>query len=1149
MTTATLDEQKPSVLDRPLWRVLTLDWEKALYAVLIVAAFVTRFYDLGARVMSHDESLHTQYSWYLYKNGNYVHSPMMHGPLKFHLTAFTYWLFGDDDFTSRIPTSLMGVAAVGLCYFFRKWLGRTGALMAALFMLISPYQLYYARYIRDEPYVMVWGLLTALMVFNYMETRAPKFLYGLAAVSALFYATMESSFIYVALVMVFLGLFFLYELLVIEWPRPELSRQFWALMAVSGLAVALGVGLFFYRDRLGISPLDAGQVQAPVVPGRTTPESGPISNLEGYADLAWLGALVAGAFALGVVARAFGQERFRQFAAIDLIAVLGLFALPQLAALPVRGLGFNPINYTLPPMDGFQPLVFLGSDAGVTVLVTIIMLLVSLAIGAVWNLRVFLICAAIFYGIYIPLFTTFFTNGAGLATGIIGSLGYWLEQHGVRRGSQPWYYYLVINLPLYEFLPVLGALFAGGIGLYRWFKVKPVSTVGEPQTKPQSVAFPALLYIGYWCVGALGAFSVAGEKMPWLTTHICLPMILLSGWAVGTVIDRIDWKLFRERHAWVAAVLMPLTLIAILNGLGQLLGANSPLQGERVEIQTAAAVGGFVAALVVVGIGIAGLYRWGLPLGANNLTRLAALSFFGLLTLVTARTAFVATFINYDYANEFLVYAHGSRGVKTVMDEVEEISERTTDGLGLRVAYDAPVAWPMTWYMRNYKNQVYYGDTPSRAQLQDVPVVIASDKNAVRVKTLLGDAYEEHNYIRMVWPMQDYFPNDKTITERIFTSLSDAKMRQALWNIWWTRDYALYQTLTSEANPGRSFDLAKWPVSDRMSLFVRRDVASQIWSYGVSPTIITPAEEDPYLTKRQTIAANLVVGVQGQGDGQFNGPRGVAVAPDGSMYVADTFNHRIQKFDADGQYVLTFGSFGDVSKGTGTEGGTFNEPWGIGVGPDGTVYVADTWNYRIQQFDASGRFLRMWGKFGQDGAFDSFYGPRDVAVDAKGNVYVTDTGNKRIVVFDRNGLGLTAIGSEGFEAGLFDEPVGVTVASDGALYVADTWNQRIQRFTPQGADGDYLFDVEIKVKAWFGTSVENKPFIATDEKGRIYVTDPEGFRVLVFDRSGEFITTWGDPGADNTTFSTISGIDVDAAGNVYVVDAGNHRLMRFPSVP
>src|SRR3990170_2197629 len=216
MATTIETTPTPSTLDRPLWSAIALDWEKAAYLALIVAAIATRFYRLGDRVMSHDESLHTQFAWYLYQGRGFQHTPLMHGPLKFEVTAFTYWLLGDNDFTARIPTALAGVAAVGLMYYFRKWLGRTGALVASLLMLISTYMLYYSRYIRDEPYVMVWALLTALCVIRYMETRAAKYLYWLTAISALFYATMESSFIYIAISMLFLGLHLVYEILSVE---------------------------------------------------------------------------------------------------------------------------------------------------------------------------------------------------------------------------------------------------------------------------------------------------------------------------------------------------------------------------------------------------------------------------------------------------------------------------------------------------------------------------------------------------------------------------------------------------------------------------------------------------------------------------------------------------------------------------------------------------------------------------------------------------------------------------------------------------------------------------------------------------------------------------------------------------------------------
>lgn len=167
MTTTTL-EQPPSILDQPVAKLFALSWEKVLYGVLLLGAVVTRFYDLGARTMSHDESLHTQFAWYLEQGRGFQHSPLMHGVLRFEVTAFIYWLLGDTDFTSRIVPALFGVALVGLMYAFRKWIGRTGALVSAFMVLISPYLLYYSRYLRDEPFVLVWGTLVALGVIRYM---------------------------------------------------------------------------------------------------------------------------------------------------------------------------------------------------------------------------------------------------------------------------------------------------------------------------------------------------------------------------------------------------------------------------------------------------------------------------------------------------------------------------------------------------------------------------------------------------------------------------------------------------------------------------------------------------------------------------------------------------------------------------------------------------------------------------------------------------------------------------------------------------------------------------------------------------------------------------------------------------------------------
>ncbi len=90
---------KRTIFDRPLMDLLKPSWEKAFYLVILMIAVATRFWDLGARALSHDESLHALYSFYLYNGTGYQHNPMMHGPFLFHANALIYFLFGVTDYT------------------------------------------------------------------------------------------------------------------------------------------------------------------------------------------------------------------------------------------------------------------------------------------------------------------------------------------------------------------------------------------------------------------------------------------------------------------------------------------------------------------------------------------------------------------------------------------------------------------------------------------------------------------------------------------------------------------------------------------------------------------------------------------------------------------------------------------------------------------------------------------------------------------------------------------------------------------------------------------------------------------------------------------------------------------------------------------
>ena len=327
-------------------------------------------------------------------------------------------------------------------------------------------------------------------------------------------------------------------------------------------------------------------------------------------------------------------------------------------------------------------------------------------------------------------------------------------------------------------------------------------------------------------------------------------------------------------------------------------------------------------------------------------------------------------------------------------------------------------------------------------------------------------------------------------------------------------------------------------------MYVRNDVAALMWNYGGAPVVTTEIQADPYDDKLLDLNADAFLGTSGNFEEQLLRPRGIALAQDGTIYVADSGNHRIMHFAPDGTFINTWGNFAS-SEIEPAPAGTFNEPWGIAVGPDGSVYVTDTWNHRVQKFSPAGEFITEWGFFGTADAPTGFWGPRGIAVDQDGRVFITDTGNKRIAVFDADGEFITSFGSPGFELGELDEPVGIAVGLEGEVYVADTWNQRIQMFIPDETNTDYTAVSAWFVEGWYGQSLDNKPFLGVAPNGEIYTTDPEGYRVLGFNSTGEFTKGWGGYTGELDSFNMPSAIAFDAAGGAWVADAGSNLIMHF----
>ena len=140
---------------------------------------------------------------------------------------------------------------------------------------------------------------------------------------------------------------------------------------------------------------------------------------------------------------------------------------------------------------------------------------------------------------------------------------------------------------------------------------------------------------------------------------------------------------------------------------------------------------------------------------------------------------------------------------------------------------------------------------------------------------------------------------------------------------------------------------------------------------------------------------------------------------------------------------------------------------------------------------------------------------------------------------------ISQFGEAGFDLGQLDEPVGLAMGLNGEIYVSDTWNQRIQVFVPNADKTSYSVINAWDIVGWYGQSLDNKPFLATDNLGNVYTTDPEGFRILGFQPDGKFITGWGDYSPSSDGFGLPAALAFDQNNGVWVSDAGNSVLLHY----
>jgi uncharacterized protein (TIGR03663 family) len=169
--------------------------ELIAYAVLVVVALALRLYDLGDRPLHHDESQDAYFSWTFLENGDYEYNPLLHGPLRFYLTAAVFAVFGDSDFTARLAPALMGTSMVALPYLLRGQLGRVGAFTTAALLAFGPSYLYFSRFAREDIYFAAVTFALVIVAFRFLDQprrHQPALLGALLAAS---FALKETTFI------------------------------------------------------------------------------------------------------------------------------------------------------------------------------------------------------------------------------------------------------------------------------------------------------------------------------------------------------------------------------------------------------------------------------------------------------------------------------------------------------------------------------------------------------------------------------------------------------------------------------------------------------------------------------------------------------------------------------------------------------------------------------------------------------------------------------------------------------------------------------------------------------------------------------------------------------------------------------------------
>ena len=310
-----------------------------------------------------------------------------------------------------------------------------------------------------------------------------------------------------------------------------------------------------------------------------------------------------------------------------------------------------------------------------------------------------------------------------------------------------------------------------------------------------------------------------------------------------------------------------------------------------------------------------------------------------------------------------------------------------------------------------------------------------------------------------------------------------------------------------------------------------------------------------------TVAGNGTYGNPGDGgqatNASFLYPANVFVDQAGNLFIADTGNQRIREVGTNGVITTVAGSI--PNDGALATNATLNQAYGVAVDSAGNVYVADTYNNRIRKIDANGIITTVAGNgvlgFAGDGGLATNANlryPHGVALDAAGDLFIADSSNRRIREVDTNGFIWTVAGTGSFNtsgdggqatnAGIM-LPEGVVVDKIGNLFIADLFNANIRKVGTNGV-----------ISSLTGIGLAQPMAVAVDSAGNLFIADTFNNRVrkvavngTVSTVAGSGIVTniTGDGGlATSASVGQPSGVAVDASNNLYIADNNFHTIRK-----